>query len=192
MQGMREVLAQRAVKAISVVAACVAGLIMAIPAPALAAVGTSSQWKYFPELGLNRYPGSNLVKFWQVIVWSDVSTGNSCPAFVDGQFGSNTSTRTKSWQSTFKIKADGGVGTQTWTTAQTHLSIDRTDVIDNRNASGTGYTLTSIYYWYAGKQARFYLSWGYKTYYAGGQAQYTTDEPWEFQPCAGGWTPVTW
>lgn len=72
------------------------------------------------------YNDPDLIRFWQSILWADNLGGGITAATVDGQFGSNTETRTKRWQSDSRhldyngnrLTADGEVGPRTWYAAQ--------------------------------------------------------------------------
>jgi hypothetical protein len=172
--------------------ACVVGLVVAVPAPPQAAFGTQPAWQKIPELAQGRYSGSNLVKFWQEIVQSDVDTGTSCTQFVDGAFGPNTKTRTVNWQSTFKIKADGAVGTQSWNTAQNHLRLNYTDYVDTVSG-GWGGRYWTWYYSYVGKRTTFSVVFGAVERYENGAYVRTDYDPWQFHACGqAAWTSVSW
>lgn len=180
-------------KIVAALMSFVAIAVLAFPAPASALTfGTSSQWRTFPELRQGRYPGSNLVRLWQAIVQADVPTDRTCSQFVDGQFGSNTYTRTRNWQSTFGIGVDGQVGPQTWGTAQLHLRQDHVNVTDLRNSLGTGDRVWSVYYYYDGRLNDLYFSWGWTEHYVNNVISYTTDDIWQFQTCGSSWIYVSW
>jgi hypothetical protein len=177
---------------ISMLIACVVGLVIAFPAPAQAAVGDQPFWSSFPLLTQGQYWNSNLVKLWQQIVQSDVGTGKTCSQFVDGQFGSNTDAQTRNWQSTFNIGVDGRVGPQTWSTAQSHLRIDHTNVTNNvRN--GWGDRSTFDYYYYAGRNSWFYIAFDTIEHFQNGYIESTSHDPWVFYACGQpDWIPVIW
>jgi hypothetical protein len=185
-------------KMVSIVTAGVVALVMAVPAPALATEGTNSLWSGFPEVRQNWYTNSNLVKLWQHIVWADVPTGApgssaaTCGGFVDGHFGPNTYTRTRNWQSTFGIGVDGEVGPQTWNTAQLHLRSDRSDYFETLNSQGTGDKIWSYYYYYVGKRASFYVSWGSRSHYFLGEYLGTDYDAWQFWDCNQHFLTVRW
>lgn len=172
--------------------ACVIGLVVAVPAPAQAAFGTQPVWQNFPELKQGLYGGSSLVKFWQEIVQADVDTGTACTSFVDGAFGANTKTRTVNWQTTFKIKADGAVGTQTWNMAQNHLRLNYTDYV-NTVQNGWGGRYFTWHYSYVGKKTTFTLVHGAVERYEDGVYVRTDYEPWQFYACGQPtWITVSW
>jgi hypothetical protein len=70
-----------------------------------------------PESAVQR---GNIVGMWQAMMWSSL-IGNNCGDFVDGIWGPNTRSRTITWQRRHGLTADGIVGPQTWSHAQSHL-----------------------------------------------------------------------
>ena len=62
----------------------------------------------------------NIVGMWQAMMWSSL-IGNNCGDFVDGIWGPNTRSKTITWQSNHGLTADGVVGPQTWSRAQSYL-----------------------------------------------------------------------
>ena len=139
--------------------ACVVAMLVATPAPALALTpGTQAEWSSFPELRKGRYTGSDLVRFWQLIVWADGTTGtSSCTSFADGQFGSNTEAQTRTWQSRHGVGVDGQVGPQTWGKAKSRLhAIPGESHVTDLTRNGTGTKVYSFYYNYDGEgRSRF-------------------------------------
>ena len=63
----------------------------------------------------------NIVAMWQLMLMSSVSGLGSCESFVDGVFGPRTAAATRTWQSDHNLSADGVVGRNTWTKAQSYL-----------------------------------------------------------------------
>jgi hypothetical protein len=68
---------------------------------------------------------TNLVRFWQAILWADnIGGGISGTGFIDGAFGPNTESKTKSWQGVHsdwngvRLVQDGRVGPRTWWAGQ--------------------------------------------------------------------------
>jgi hypothetical protein len=127
--------------------ACVVAMLVATLAPALALTfGTQAEWSAFPELRKGRYTGSDLVRFWQLIVWSDGTTGKACNSFADGQFGSNTDAQTRAWQSRHGVGVDGQVGPQTWGKAKFRVGWGWTDHFTDGHWIRTVYDTWQFHY----------------------------------------------
>ncbi len=131
------------------------------------------------------------MRFWQRIVWSDISTGKTCAQFADGAFGPNTDAKTRTWQSTFSVGVDGSVGPQTWSRAQSNLRLTSSNVQDDRS-NGTGIVWTWYYYYYTGKLNSFYMAFAKQEWWMNGYRQSIEYEPWEFHNCSNSLVPITW
>jgi hypothetical protein len=186
-------IAKRTSRAVAVLVACIMGLVVGVAAPAQAGIGNVPYWSSLPILQQGRYSGSNLVKFWQRIVWSDVATGQTCAVFTDGGFGPNTDAKTRTWQSTFGIEVDGSVGSQTWSRAQSNLRLDSTSTGETPpDSTGAVKKSTWLYYTYRGKRATFLANLERVEVWRGSVLISSGYEAWEFHNCSGNWTAVTW
>lgn len=174
--------------------ACVVAMLVATPAPALALTfGNQAEWSAFPELRQGRYTGSDLVRLWQLIVWSDGTTGKACNKFADGQFGSNTVAQTRAWQSRHGVGVDGQVGPQTWGKAKSRLhAIPEDTYVDDRVEDGTGTRRYSFYYNYDGENVDFRVSWGWTDHFTDGHWIRTVYDTWQFHYCGPNWKYVSW
>ncbi len=177
--------------------ACVVAVLVATPAPALALTpGTQAEWSYFPELRQGRYTGSDLVRFWQLIVWADGTTGaSSCRSFADGQFGPNTDRHTRAWQARHGVGVDGQVGPQTWGKAKSRLhAIPEDSNVTELTKDGILTKTYSFYYFYDGEYLDFRVGWGWTNRYRGGQLFETVYDTWIFHYCIPDtrWMYVSW
>ena len=92
----------------------------------------------------------------------------------------------------FKIKADGGVGPQTWNTAQNHLRLNYTDYVSTVE-NGWGGRYFTWHYSYVGKRTTFTLVHGAVERWENGSYVRTDCEPWQFYACGQAtWLTVSW
>lgn len=70
--------------------------------------------------------GGNVVRMWQAILWVDGFDNGQGTGFIDGNFGPNTDSQTRRYQTAFlgASQSDGEVGPRTWGAA-TRLCDDR-------------------------------------------------------------------
>jgi hypothetical protein len=178
-------LRRTASKVLLVVAVVLGGQAVATPAHATITevnFSASVEWMKFPEvcrsgLGCDASSGP-VVRLWQFIVFvhfGPKQIGQSCEAFVDGQFGPNTETWTKKWQAEVMgaSAADGRAGPNTWGTAWFKLTTDGWVTADQGYTASGDYTYTDTH-------GKFYLDWN-GHYYPYPVGWYGT---WHFWACS--------
>ena len=178
-------------RAIGVLVACAVALVVAFPAPAQAAVGTQPLWRDFPQLEQNLYWNSNLVKLWQLIVQSDVDTGETCAQFVDGQFGRTRKRGPRTGRAPSRLASMARSAPRPG--APRRATFDMTTRTSWTTCAAVWREVVVLLLLLSGKRSSFYIAFGAIDHYAYGAYSYTSYDPWEFQACGQPyWITVSW
>lgn len=111
-------------------------LMTAAPARADAAAGSWSDNHQLCQSSSCVRSG-NIVRLWQAIVWADDLSGNVGTSFIDGEFGSNTAAKTRTWQDVMNVGIDGSVGPETW--GEAYGAVNRNTGFDTSTQTGYFY-----------------------------------------------------
>ncbi len=143
MRAQRRERAQRLTLGIALVTALLIGL---GTSSASAYSANNPNWSNIPPISKARGSYGDLVGFWQAILEAD-GWYNKCVSrypnnSIDGSFGTNTDSSTRTWQSRRGLAADGSVGPATWTKAYSR-TIPRKGYLDDHQKIMTIYLGTA-------------------------------------------------